>query len=389
MTGFTDYIHNGRGHGAVGQFLEGCYFDPGYARPYLDKNGNAAVTINTGRWTVEKGVRRPIREHRLVRDLVYQGKMHPVLNATTLPRDAWIQIDANIRKATRQRLNAWEDLKASSTVGGFDAMGKMTFEYQAMNDPGEAVVSMDAVADARTDRPLFTPTSIPLPITHSEFFFTAREIAVAKNGNMPLDTAMGEAAGRRCAEMVERTTIGTETGVTFGTQSSGILAHRGTSTVYGYTNFPYRVTKTDLHTPVTTAPENVIEDIIEMRETMYTNGYFGPFMVYHSTGYDRFFDDDYFRTGGTAVTRTLRERIGSIDGIQGIKRLDYLTSGYQLVMVDMNSETAQAINGMEITTLQYESKGGLRINFVVMCIQVPLLRAPYNGVAGIIHGTTS
>jgi hypothetical protein len=55
----------------------------------------------------------------------------------------------------------------------------------------------------------------------------------------------------------------------------------------------------------------------------------------------------------------------------------------------MDGSTAQAIDGMEISTVQWESQGGMRQNFKVLAIKVPLLRTPYSGVSGIIHGTTS
>jgi hypothetical protein len=125
-----------------------------------------------------------------------------------------------------------------------------------------------------------------------------------------------------------------------------------------------------------------------MRETMYANGYFGPFMVYTSTGYDLYFDDDYFRSGSTAIQRTLRERILAIDGIAGMRRLDFLTTNYTIVMVQMTPEVAQAIVGMDVTTFQYDTRGGAQKNFRVACIMVPLLKAPYNGVAAIIHATS-
>lgn len=392
---FTDFlINNGggfQGHGSVGMRLGEVRFDPGLLRPYLSERGVPTVTINTGRVVLNNatGQYEPVYKAVPVHELQAKGVQSPVFNATSLTKEAWIEMDRAIVRATRQRLRAWADLRASSTRGGFNAMSRMTLEYQSSTDPGEAVVDMDAMTDARTDRPLFNLKSVPLPITHSDFWFSAREIAVSRNTSAALDTTMAEAAGRRVAEMIEKTLIGVETGVTYGTQTAGVGTHTGTSTVYGYTNFPYRVTKTDLHTPATANPENVVEDVIEMRETMYTNGYYGPFMLYTSTGYDRYMDDDYFRTGGTSVVRTLRERLESIDGIAGIRRLDYLTTGYQMVLVQMTPEVAQAINGMEVTTVQWESQGGLRQNFKVMAIQVPLLKTPYNGVAGIIHGTTS
>ena len=45
--------------------------------------------------------------------------------------------------------------------------------------------------------------------------------------------------------------------------------------------------------------------------------------------------------------------------------------------------------GMDITTLQWEERGGLELCFKVMAIKVPRLRSDYNSRTGILHGTTA
>ncbi len=400
----SDYILNGRPHGPVGEMLfnvggagDGVRYDPGMLRPFIEDNptspfrGQPCVIVNTGKYKEVNGEPKVIYKQYLISELQARGINSPVWanNATMIPRQVWIQIDRTVVKSTRQRLSAWRDLEATNPVGGFDAMGKLTYEYDYMNDVGEAVVDMDAIAAGRQDIPLLGTASVPLPITHSDFDASERRLAVSRNSSAPYDTTMAEMAGRRIGETIEQTTIGTITGMTYGTRSTGFDVHRGTSTVYGYTNFPYRVTKTDLNTPTGTNPEAVVQDVMEMMETMYTNGFFGPFGLYMSTGYSIWLNSDYFRSGSTSAVRTVRERLMELENLSWIRRLDYLTSGYQMILVSMTSETCQAINGMEVTTVQWPSLGGLRQNFKSMCIKVPLMKAPYNGIGGIIHGTTS
>lgn len=372
---FVDFIYNGNVHGPVGDLLQGCRFDPGLLRPYIDSRGQRCVTVNSGRGL----------EKRTVAEMVNAGISSPVFNATSLRKDEWIQLDSVVMKAARQRLRAWADLAAANSYGGFNGMSKTILEHETMSDPGEAVVDMDGLTEGRGDAPRYQLEGLPLPITHSDFWFSARRLAASRNSGTPLDTTMAEAAGRRVAEMIEKTLIGVETGVTYGTASS----YGRAPTVYGYTNFPDRITKTDLTTPTGTNPEAIMSDVIEMRELLYSDNFYGPFVLYHSTGYDRYLDDDYYRSGGTSVLQTLRQRIQAIDGISAVRRLDFLTSGYQMIMVQMTSNVARAINGMDITTVQWESSGGLRLNFKVMAIQVPQLRADYNSNCGIVHGTTS
>ena len=379
---FLDFIQNGQAHGPVAEAVAGCRFDPGLLRPYINSRGQKCVTVKN---TAGQD------EVYTVGDLIARGVSSPVLNATSLRKEEWVEMDRVVIRAARQRLRAWSDLAGANSYGGFNGMAKTFLEHETMSDPGEAVVDMDGLSEGRTDSPKFQLEGLPLPITHSDFWFSARRLAASRNGGTPLDTTMAEAAARRVAEMIEKTLIGVETGITYGTSAAGAagIPYGRTPSVYGYTNFPSRITKTDLNTPTGSNPSDIMADVIEMRELLYDNKFYGPFMLYHSTGYDRYFDDDYYRSGGTSVLQTLRQRIESIDGIAGVRRLDFLTSGYVMIMVQMTADVARAINGMDITTVQWESVGGMRLNFKVMAIQVPQLRADYNGKCGICHGTTS
>lgn len=395
------HVGQGMGTGAIGGLFcnsRDGRFDPGLERPFIDYDGRKKVRIVDPTappvWNKKRQRYEPKRIIRSVSDLKAEGHPErPVWNAASLTKDAHIKLDQAIVKSTRNRLRAYADLLAANPVSGFNGMATTMYEYQAMSDEGEAQVSMTASADQRQSRPALVLTSIPLPITAMGFFFDQRHIASSKNTGMPLDTTMAEMAGRRVAEMIEQTTIGTVTGVTAGPTSSGDSRYRTDSKVYGYTNFTYRVTKTDLTTPDGTNPDTVLQDVIEMRETMYTNGFYGPFIVYSSTSYDQWLDRAHFvgtfAQGLTSQARTLREAIEAIDGISAVRRLDFLTSGYQLIMVQMTPEVAQAVNAMDITTIQWDEKGGTELHWRILAIQVPLLKAPYSGTSGIIHGTTS
>jgi uncharacterized linocin/CFP29 family protein len=384
-------VLNHRGHGEVGEVLNDVRFEPRLRRPFI-LNGRPHVTIDSGKYkTCEKTGRRIAIPMTVPVSYIRNryGIDNPIWNATLLQKDAWIEIDRAVIRATRKRLRAWTDLASRNPRGGFDAMGRLTLEYTAITDVHEALVDMDGVAEGRTDRPELSIRSVPLPITHSDFYYTQREIAVSRRTSTPLDITSAEMAGRRVAEMIEKTLIGIETGVTAGTRSTGPFPHTGTSTVYGYTNFPYRVTKTNLNTPTGANPQDVMSDVLQMVSTMEDNGFYGPYILYHSTGYSQYLRNDYFRTGSTSAVRSLRQRLMEIENIADIRRLDFLTSGYQLILVQMDPEVAQAIDGMGITTVMWEEKGGALLKFKVMCIQVPLLKAPANGIGGILHATTA
>lgn len=386
---FTDFVMNGVGHGAVGEVLQGIRFDPGMLRPYIDDKGRRCVTINTGKMRLnhDTGLYEPVRKPVLISALQARGINCPVWNAVTLRRDEWAQIDRAAVQAAQSRMRLWGDIVSRNRVGGFDAMAKMTYEYDAVSDPGEAVVDMEGITDGRTDSPLQKTRSIPLPITHSDWWFSSRRIAGSQSSSVPLSTAMPASAGRRVGEMVEKMAIGVETSPEFGTQSS---VHDGLSKAYGITTSPYRILKTDMTVPTGSNADEILEDVIELREAAYSAGFYGPFMLYTTPAYDQWLDRLFVLTGGNVATSTVRQQILAIEGIEEVRRLDFWTGGtYQMALVQMTSDVIEGIDGMPPTMVQWESQGGMRQNFKLLCIQTTLIKGNYDGETGIVHGTTA
>jgi hypothetical protein len=277
--------------------------------------------------------------------------------------------------------------------GGFDGYSRMTLEYQAMSDAGTAYVDMDGLTDGTTDTPQWILRSLPLPITHSDFGYSDRELAVSgRNGN-PFDVVMGEQASRRVGETVEDQAIGNIVGVNYGTITTGPGTHTGTSTVYGMRTFPARLTKTNFTAPSAGgwSPGTLIAELNSALNQLKAQFSYGPYVVYHSPDWDPYFDGDYYAGTGSAVApnQTLRERIGKIGDITSVMRLDRLTTTFTLFIVQMSTEVVQMVIGMDIRTVQWDEKGGLARRFKVMTIMVPRFRSDYNNRTGILHGTTA
>jgi len=401
-------VQNGRAAGPFGA-LGQVAWDHGYLRPYInERDGKPYVIVNQGGHTLEKGERVPIKRPKRVIDVLNQGIVHPVLlsaNATALRKEAWIQLDRTVQLAYRARLKAWNDLVGMSSVGGFNAMAHTTYEYEVMSDPGEALVDMDGLGEGRGDKPLFNLRSIPLPITHSSWWTSARQLTISRNTDKPLDMAMPEACSRRIGECVEKTLIGVSggfSGLAFGGQTSGVTQHDtsagldtlaalGASTVYGYTTFPHRLTKTNFTAPTAGGwvPDTTRNELLTALSHMYDNFIYGPFRLYYSTDWSQYMERVYSVSGGNNVGETLRSMILKTEGITSCERLDYLTSTFTLILVSTGEPSASAINGQDITTLQWDAKGGMQINYRHYVIQVPLFRSDFNRRCGILHGTTT
>jgi hypothetical protein len=408
---------------AANYAMEGTMFDPYLARPFLETNpnhpmrGKLCVYKYNGRkdFTVN-GVTKaqPVYRQHTIRSLQERGINGPVWNlvsnATALRKEEWIEYDRVALRAARYRMRAWADLAAANSFGGFNGMAKTVLEYEAVSDAGEAIVDMSPASEVRNDFARFQLRGTPLPITQSGFWLDARKLAISRNSGVPLDTTMGEMCGRRIGEAIEKTTIGIQTGLQFGGNDTFTGGYDITSQVYGYVNYPNRLTKTGLTKPTHSGwtAATTLADVLGCMDTLRAHKFYGPFMVYHSNDWDQYMDTDYILSGGNVATMTLRNRLRDIDGIMDVRRLDFLfasttdaSSGgpglenlaqaypFVLVFVQMTPDVARAINGMDITTIQWEAQGGMEVRVKVLAIQVPQLRSDFYGNSGILHATAT
>lgn len=328
-------------------------FDIGVLRPWLGRDGRSYVTRNLA------------------------GKPRVLVSnaPATLTKDAWIIFDTAVVRAVRDRLKAFADIRgANLTFNLPNGMAHTILQWQTVGDITPATISMDPARRSEADQPTLDLANLPLPVIHKDFDFSARQIAVSRNGNVPLDTTTAEAAGRKVAEAVEGLTTGMST-FTFGG-----------ATVYGYTNFPNRATKIDMPVPDGTNGAAILNALLALRQVLINNKHYGPYILYVNGQWAQYLDSDFSAAKGDL---TLRQRILNVTDIQDVRVLDYLPpTQFNCVLIEMSTDTVRAVVGMEIQTVQWESMGGMVKHFKVMCILVPQLRADTNGNSGVAHGRT-
>lgn len=349
-----DYIVNGSAVGPVANELLANGFDLRSRRPYIAKDGKGYVmtTLN--------------------------GKNVAVRNTTaTLRYDEWKQFDEAVLKAARPRLRGVADLRAAGLTYTIpNGMGKTVFVTEKMSDPGNAAVSMDGLRQSANDRPVFEIENLPLPIISSDFSFSARQLAISRSGNTPLDTAMAEAAARRVAEEAEKLLLGTSA-------MWGSTKTYGSGYIYGYTTHP------DVGIVTVTAPtdsswtgETLLSEVLEMIQASLDDYHYGPWALYFAPSWTRYLGEDFKSNSD----KTVMQRIGEIEGITSIRTLDYLTN-YGILLVQMTSDVVREVIGMDLTTVQWETSGGLEVHFKVMAIMVPQIRSDKNDKCGIVYAS--
>jgi len=110
--------------------------------------------------------------------------------------------------------------------------------------------------------------------------------------------------------------------------------------------------------------------------------HYGPWGVYFSPSWTRYLGEDF----KTNSDKTVIQRIREIDGLTSVRTLDYMT-GYTILLVQMTSDVIREVIGMDMTMVQWETNGGLEVNFKVMAIMVPQIRSDKNDRCGIVYGS--
>lgn len=352
----VEFFYQGQGSGNIVSQLLRYGFDPSALRPWVGANGAHYIS------TMGSDGKR---------------KAQLLANANaTLRIDEWKLIDQAVSTIARAPMTFVNDLRAGGlTYNVPGGMGVTFLEGQTMGDITDAEIGMEPARRSQMDRPDFGLYGLPLPVIYKDFSFPARQIATSRLKGSGLDTTMPELATRKVMEMAEKLALGVAPTYSFGG-----------GTVYGATNFPQRLTKL-LTAPTATGwtPNTFITQLIAMRTLATDHFYFGPYRLYVSPAWDAYLDEDYSSVKGV---NTLRQRARDINGISDIRTAQFLT-GFQVLMIQMTSDVVREVIGMDVTTLQWETIGGLEQNFKVMAILVPQFRADQNGNAGLVHGSTS
>ena len=296
-----------------------------------------------------------------------------------LRKDEWEQLDTALITVARERLTAAADLMDRGLVFNIpNGMGTTIVQHETVSEMTEAQVSMDGVTKGENDRVLFSLVSTPLPIIHHDFQISARVLAASRTLGAALDTTQVEEAMRQVAETTESMVL--------NGYSGGDLLGFGSSSaqIFGYTNRTDRNTftiSTDWDADSITGSD-ILADVLGMISAAHSDRMFGPYILYVATNYWVKLQDDFKANSD----KTILNRILEIAGIEAVKPADKLSND-TVLLVQMVRSNVDMVVGMQPTTVEWESQGGMMMMFKVMSIMVPRVKLDHNGRSGIVHAT--
>jgi len=342
--------------------------DIGVQRPYLDNVG----TSKKPDWRAFVDLVDGFSFNQETKQQEPTFRKMQVANAT-LRKDEWLAFDEAVIREARLRLVFVNLLVSRGLVFNVNGMSKTALETENLNEMQAAQMTMDGVNRTTKDIPNYELVGVPLPITDKEFEVTLRILNASRERGESLDITSAELAGRQVAELIENTFV------------NGASTYKAANYIlYGLTDFPSRNTGslTANWDASASSGTTILADVLNMKTAAIGDRMYGPYALLVSGNYETVLDEDF----KTNSDKTIRQRLSEIGQIDEILVVDKLADD-NVVLVQLTSDVIRVINGLAPTTLQWDSVGGLQLNFKAMAIQVPQIRATQAGRSGIVHYT--
>lgn len=293
-----------------------------------------------------------------------------------LQYEEWLDIDRTVIEIAVKRLVGIKDLISAGLTHSMGSIGQTISLWDRSSDMYPADVSMDGASAGEEDTLAYQTQQVPVPIIHKDFRLNLRRLAASRIVGESLDVTQASIAGRLVAEKSED--------MLFAGSAVVVDGHA----IYGYTTFPDRNT---VHIAITwSAPSKtgaeILVDVQALIAAERADQFFGPYKLYVPATYEGVLDNDY--NPGTSDTRTIRERIMQLSGIQAIEVVDRLAD-YNVILVQMDRNTVDLAIAQDVSTVQWQEQGGLQEKFKVLAVWVPRMKSDYDGKCGIAHGSAA
>lgn len=308
-------------------------------------------------------------------DVVDRERMYRFLiENDLLPKDAAREIDDTLVRVARRDRVGVSDLLSRGLTRNLLSIGITSYEFEHISAVGDAKQHMRITALGDRDRTEYELDIVPVPVTSSQFRLDARDTASPARGE-GVDTTNVEEHTRSVERKLEDTLVNGGDVTVGGFGIPGYTTHGPRRTVTLSTNWD-DLSEADR--------DEAVSDVLAMRTQLRNDGFVGPYMIYLPQNYDGVIDDDYKPEG----TRTLRERIMAIDGVEGIQVLPSLADD-NVLMVQMTQSVVQAVIGQETTAVTWDLMGGLATNWAIMAVMSFALKTALdedgNETSGIAH----
>lgn len=308
-----------------------------------------------GQGLLEKGVEdltrlRPVLSENASRE-------QSLVENATLRKDEWEMIDERVNRVLRERLTVADDLRARGLTTD-TSIGTILRVTERLNDMSDADISFDGDTDPERDRTTYEQETIPVPVISKDFDINWRQLEASRMRGEPLDTTAAEVAARKVRDKLQDL-------ITNGLSTGG----PGGNSIPGLTTATNKLDATLTYNWDTNSAQ-IIDEVREMLEQMYSANLFGPFVLYVPKNYWAIIQDDYSTQKGD---RTFMERIEAFEDITAVRPNDALADD-KVVMVQLTRDVIDLTEAQPVTTVQWE-KNPFVTHFRVLFVGGPHIKS--------------
>lgn len=281
----------------------------------------------------------------------------------------WAQIDTAVLDVVRTGLVGITDLVNAGLTHPLGGLGTVLSGYEQISDLTEADVSIDGTTEGAEDDLEFSSVFVPVPIIHKDFSLSLRKLLASRNNNEGLDVTQARTATRIVRQKMESMLF------------NGISKQLGAYPIYGYTTAPHRIQGSAVGDFGTAT--NGYKTFLKALTAFAAKGFQGPFNFYvANTQYMELLN----LIGTFNGTNELKVILDGMPQIASIKPSFDVADG-NLVGVQMTSDVVDLAVAEDITPLQWEVMGGMKVKFRVMCALAPRIKFDANNTCGVLNYT--
>lgn len=309
----------------------------------------------------------PVAERLLAADF----NINALRTNAVLRKDEWLQMDETLIEIGRKRLVAVGELMSRGLQHPIsNGLGTTILEWEQVSDMDPANVSMSGITEGERDTLEFTLQNMPLPIIHKDFNINIRKLEASRSTGQSLDMAQTAMASILVNEQIESMVF------------LGHATREGTAQIFGLTTEPNRNTGSvtaDWDAGATTG-QNKLDDVLSMIDALQIDHMYGPYgMFVPNTAHLELQDD--FKANSD---KTQMQRLLEVTGLEFIKASTDVPAG-AVIMFQLTKDVIDEVVGMQPTIVQWETHGGMTVNFKVMAIMIPRVRSTVTNQSGVAH----
>lgn len=302
--------------------------------------------------------------------VIIQNDRGLVMNSI-LRKDEWKELDDAVIQASRSRLNGVRILRERGLTKRLGGMGTLISQWHQASEMTPANVNMTGQSRGEQDQIDFNLAGVPVPVIFKDYGFGKRTLEAGRRMGNQLDTSNAFAASIVVAESLESMLF-----------NGSPVSLNGTN-IYGLTNHPSRNTDTagnygggDWGTAT-----NIKSTIIGMMAAAAAAGFHGPYGVFVA-------NNQYFQTleSISGTDETPLARVMALPGIEFVKPSDWLADG-AVLLVQLTPDVVDIAIAEDIMTVEWVAGDTMSVNFKVLTIAVPRVKAEYAGKSGVVHAT--